>query len=88
MPITAILIPAADCVLLLHQLVNGPVTFNVMVLKCTHYTTRITLNVSQTGCTVASQLGFEPGSLVWRAGSLPIKPRGRQTETKKYYSYS
>ncbi len=28
MPITAILIPAADCVLLLHQLVIGPVTAN------------------------------------------------------------
>ncbi len=25
-------------------------TFNVMVLKWTHYTTRITLNVLQTGC--------------------------------------
>ncbi len=58
MPITATLIPAADCVLLLHHLVIGPVTFtfNVMVFKCTHYTTCITLNVSQTGCTVASQL--------------------------------
>ncbi len=33
--ITAILIPAADCVHLLHQLVNRPVTaqFIVMVLK-------------------------------------------------------
>ncbi len=30
----------------------------------------------KTGCTVAPQLGFEPGSLVWRAGSLPIEPRG------------
>ncbi len=47
-----------------------------MVLKCTHYTTHITLNVSHTGCTVASQLVFELGSLVWRAGSLPIKPSG------------
>ncbi len=25
---------------------------------------------------IASQLGFEPDSLVWRAGSLPIKPSG------------
>ncbi len=33
-------------------------------------------NVSQTGCTIASQLGFEPCSLIWRAGSLPIKPSG------------
>ncbi len=30
MPITAILIPAADCVLLLHQLVTGPVTVHLM----------------------------------------------------------
>ncbi len=29
MPITAILIPVADCVLLLHQLVIGPVTIYV-----------------------------------------------------------
>ncbi len=49
-------------------------TFDVMVLKCTHYTTLITLNVLQTGCTVASQLRFEPSSLVWRASSLPIRP--------------
>ncbi len=78
MPVTAILIPAADCMLLLHQLVIGVGyrTFNVMVFKCMRYTTYITLNVSQTGCTVASQLRFEPGSLVWRAGSLPIKPSG------------
>ncbi len=45
-----------------------------MVLKCTHYTTCIKLNVSQTGCTVAFQLGFEQHLLVWRASSLPIKP--------------
>ncbi len=45
-----------------------------MVLKCTYYITHITLNVSQTGCTVASQLGFEPSSLVWQAGSPPTKP--------------
>ncbi len=51
-------------------------TYYVMVLKCTHYTTRITFNVPQNGCTVVSQLGFEPGSPVWRAGSLPIKPSG------------
>ncbi len=51
-----------------------------MVLKCTNYTTRITLNVSQTGCTVASQLGFEPGSLVWQADSLPIKPSEPATD--------
>ncbi len=78
MPITAILIPVADCVLLLHQLVIGPVTvhFNVMVFKCTHHTTCITLNVLQTGCTVASQLGFEPCSPVWQAGSRSIKPSG------------
>ncbi len=76
MPITAILIPAADCVLLAASACNwaGYHTFNILVFKCTHYTTCITLNVSQTGCTVESQLGFEPGSLVWRAGSLPIKP--------------
>ncbi len=67
MPVTAVvLIPAADCVLLLHQLAIGPVTiyFNVMVLKCTHYITRITLKVSQTECTVGSQLGFKLGMLV------------------------
>ncbi len=29
-PITAILIPAADCILLLHQLVIGPVTVHSM----------------------------------------------------------
>ncbi len=51
-------------------------TFNVMVFKCTHLTTLITLNVLQTGCTVVTQLRFEPGSLVWRAGSLTIKPSG------------
>ncbi len=54
-------------------------TFNVMVLKCTHYIPRITLYVSQTGCILASQLGFEPSSLVWRAGSLLIKPSGPAT---------
>ncbi len=54
---------------------DGYRTFNVMVLKCVHYTIRITLNVLQTGCTVASKLGFEPCSLVWRTSSLPIKPR-------------
>ncbi len=31
MPITAILIPAADCVLLLHHLVIGPVTINLIL---------------------------------------------------------
>ncbi len=77
MPITAILIPATDCVLAASAC-NWTVyhTFNVMIFKCTHYTTCITLNVSQTRCTVASQLGFEPGSLVWRASSVPIKPSG------------
>ncbi len=65
MLITAVLIPAAGCLI-----------YNVMVLKCTHYTTRITLNVSHTGCTVVSELGFKLGSLVWRTGSLPIKPSG------------
>ncbi len=30
MPITAVLIPAADCVLLLHQFVIGPVTVHLM----------------------------------------------------------
>ncbi len=49
-------------------------TFSVMALKCTHHITRNTLNVLQTGCTVASQLGFEPGLQVWRTGSLLIKP--------------
>ncbi len=63
----------------------GHCAFNVMVLKCTQYTTRITLNVTQSGCTVAFQLGFEPGSLVWRAGSLPIKPSGPAWYTKKKY---
>ncbi len=53
-----------------------------MIFKSTHYTTRITLNVSQTGSTVASQLGFEMGSLVWRAGSLPIKPSGPANSNK------
>ncbi len=33
-------------------------TFNVMVLKCMHFIPCITLNVSQTGHSVASQLGF------------------------------
>ncbi len=72
MPITAILI------LLLHQLVIELVTihFNVMVLKCPHFTICITLNVSHTGHTVVCQQVFEPGSLVWQAGFLPIKPSG------------
>ncbi len=61
MPITAILIPAIDCKLLLHQLVIGPVTVHLMSW---FLNARITLNLSQTGCTLASQLGFEPGSLV------------------------
>ncbi len=47
-----------------------------MVLKCVHYITHITLNVSQTGSTVASQLEFELGSLVWRTSFLPTKPSG------------
>ncbi len=78
MPITAILIPAADCGAAAASAYNWPGcrTFHVMVFKCKHYTTCITLNVLQNGCTVVSQLGFEPGSLVWRAGSLPIKPSG------------
>ncbi len=58
-------------------------SFSVMVLKCTHYTTRITLNVSQTGCTVASQLGLELGSLVWLASFLPIKPSKLASIKKK-----
>ncbi len=76
MPIAAILILATDCMLLLHQLVIGSVTkyLIVMVLKCMDYITCIILNVLQTGCTVASQLGFELGSLVWRDGSLLSKP--------------
>ncbi len=39
MPITAILKLAADCVLLLHQLVIGPVTIhlNVLIFKYKHY---------------------------------------------------
>ncbi len=54
-------------------------TFNIMVLKCTHYTSHITLNVSQTGCTIASQLGFEPGLLVWRVSSQkPTQTRNTQ----------
>ncbi len=56
-----------------------------MILKCTHYTTRITLNVLRTGCTVAFQLGFELGSLVWRAGSIPIKPSWPARLTLKFY---
>ncbi len=75
MPITAILIPAADFGFLLHQPILGPVIVHVMVLKWTHIT-RITLNVSQTGCTIVSQLGFEPGLLVRWAVSQPIKPSG------------
>ncbi len=51
-----------------------------MVLKCAHYITRITLNVSQIGCTVASQLRFEPSSLVWQASSLPTKPSRQSSE--------
>ncbi len=35
---------------------DGYWTFNVMVLKCTHYITLIILNLSQTACTIASQL--------------------------------
>ncbi len=79
MPITAILIPAADCVLLLHQLVIGPVTvhFDVMVFKCTHYTTCVTLNVSQTGCTVASQLGFERVRWFGEPVLYPLSQAGR-----------
>ncbi len=78
MPITSILIPAADCGASASSACNwaGYRTFNEMVLKSTHYTTSIPLNVSQTGCTIASQLGFELGLQVWRAGSLPIKPNG------------
>ncbi len=49
-------------------------TFNVIVHKCTRYITHITLNVSQSGSAVVSQLGFERGSLIWWAGSLPTKP--------------
>ncbi len=72
-PITAILISAADCVLLLHQLAIGPVTVHLMKW---FLNARITLNVWQTGHAVASQLGFEPGLLVQLAGSLPTKPSG------------
>ncbi len=53
---------------------TGYWTFYEMVLKCTHYITRITLNISQTGCNVASQLGFELGSLVWQVGFVPTRP--------------
>ncbi len=49
-------------------------TFNVMVLKCAHYITRATLNVSQTDHAIASLLGYELGSLGWQASSLPTKP--------------
>ncbi len=67
---------------------TGYRTFNVMVFKCTYYATCITLNVSQTGCTVAYQLGFKPGSLVWRAGSLPIKPSGPAViDLRKLWSF-
>ncbi len=82
MTIIANLIAAADCLLLLHQLVIG-----VMVPKCTHYIKRITLNVSQTGCTVVSQLGFELGSLIRRAGSLPTK-QSRPATTIQMLLYS
>ncbi len=58
MPITAILIPEANCVLLLHRLVIGPVTVHLMLW---FLNANIILNVSQTGCTVASQLGFKSG---------------------------
>ncbi len=66
MPIPAILIPVAHCGASTASACNWASyrTFNVMVLECTHYIIRITLNVSQTGCTVASQVGFKPGSLV------------------------
>ncbi len=66
MPITAILTPAGDYASTASvRNWAGYRTFIVMVLKCTHYITRITLNDAQTGCTIASLLGFEPGSLVW-----------------------
>ncbi len=66
-PITAILIPAADRVLLLHQIATRTVTVHLIKL---FLKAPITLNVSQTGCGVASQMRFEPGSgsLVRRAG--------------------
>ncbi len=74
--IIVILIPAADCVLLLHQLVIGPVIvhFNVMVFKCRHCITSTVLNVLQTECVIVFKLGFEPGSLIQQAGSLLTKP--------------
>ncbi len=53
---------------------NGACYHAFNVIECTHYITRITLNVSQTGCTIAFQLGFKPSLLVWLTGSLPIKP--------------
>ncbi len=68
-PITTILIPVADCVLLLHQLVMGASYCTFM-----YRTTCITLNVSQTECAVWFQLEFKPGSLVRRTSSLPTKP--------------
>ncbi len=62
---TATLIPGADCALLLHQLVVGPVIY-IKVPKCTHRITDITLNASQTVYADVFQLGFEPASLVQR----------------------
>ncbi len=38
------------------------------------------------GVPVASQLGFEPGLLVWQAGSLPIKP-SRLAKDSKYSEF-
>ncbi len=73
MPNTAVLIPAADCVLLLHQFVIGPVTVHLMYW---FLNARIILNVPKIECTIAFQLGFEPGLLVRQTGSQPTKPSG------------
>ncbi len=60
---------------MLHQLVIRPVTVhNVIVLKCAHYITRITLNASQTGYAIASHRGFELSSPVGWDGFLLVKP--------------
>ncbi len=59
MPITAILIPAA-----LPCNWAGYRTFNVMVLKCRHYITRITFSVSQT-LYRSVPAKIQTGSLVW-----------------------
>ncbi len=83
MPVTAIWIPAANCVLRLHQLVIGPVIVHfLMVLKCTHRIICIALNVLQIGRADVFQLGNKPQ--VQRACFLPTKTSGPPVDTNNH----